>query len=425
MQYRLLKNLIRKRSFSLKADGSSMLPIIRPGDILHIKKTAFQNVKEGDLIMAEKKKQFMVHRIIYKSKQYLITKGDHNLKSDGRILPQNVHAALTHLTRNGQLLRAEDYYLVQAGSYLKELAKISRVFDRQNLDYVFLKGLPVYLFLQKNLPMRLYADCDLLISPKDYPAALVALEKIGFHPVESSYSPIFKFLKKLPTEKVFIKKTSSFPVVLDIHLEPVFLMNQISGLDALYPQKQINLLTELFLEQKRVFIYKNIKFNLLSANHQLLYLALHFFHHSFSGFYRLALIRSASLKLIGDWQELVNLILEYRLENFVYPSFLLLEKYYPQSLHSGFLNKIKPAGNKIKLIKKITSGKLMESETDQITAGRKRFTNIFFLSPQPLAKKLSVIFYPSVINSVMFVLYKATVNLLRLTYRKIPFFFKT
>src|SRR3989338_9020870 len=151
MQYRLLKKLVKMSRFSLKADGSSMLPIIRPGDVLHLKKSRFDKVKEGELIMVEKKRQFMIHRVIYKSTKYLITKGDHNIKSDGRILPQNIHARLTHLIRNGQSLRAEDYYLVQAGSYLKELVKITRVFDRKNINYVFLKGLPVYLFLQKNL----------------------------------------------------------------------------------------------------------------------------------------------------------------------------------------------------------------------------------------------------------------------------------
>ena len=117
--------------------------------------------------------------------------------------------------------------------------------------------------------------------------------------------------------------------------------------------------------------------------------------------------------------------LEYRLENFVYPSFLLLEKYYPFSIPLGFLNKIKPLGNKLRLIKKLTSGNLLESEADQISAGRKRFSNIFFLSPQPLAKKLRVFFYPSVINSIIYIPYKMTVNFARRTYRKIFFFIKS
>ncbi|KKS46124.1 hypothetical protein A3J20_00360 [Candidatus Gottesmanbacteria bacterium RIFCSPLOWO2_02_FULL_42_29] len=425
MQYRLLKKLVKMSRFSLKADGTSMLPIIRPGDVLHLKKSRFDKVKEDELIMVEKKRQFMIHRVIYKSTKYLITKGDHNFKSDGHIPSQNVHARLTYFTRKGQSLRVKDYYLIQADSYLKELAKITQAFNRKKVDYVFLKGLPLYLFLQKNLPQRLYADCDLLISPKDYQTASVALQKRGFQSVDSSYSPIFKLFKKVPTETVFIKKTSLWPVVLDIHREPAFLMNQISGLDALYPQKQINKLTELFLARKSIFKYKNIKFNLLSAEHQILYLALHFFHHSFSGYFRLALMRSACRKLKGDWQGLLKQILEYRLENFVYPSFLLLEKYYPFSIPVGFLNKIKPLGNKLRLIKKLTSGNLLESEAGQISAGRKRFSNIFYLSPEPLPKKLRVIFYPSVINSIIYIPYKLTVNFARRTYRKIFFFIKS
>lgn len=424
MQYRLLKRLIRKKNFSVKAEGVSMLPILKPGDILHLIKTGFQNVKEGDLVMVSKNRQFMVHRVIYKSTKFLITKGDHALKSDGRIRPENVHAVLAYLTRNGQSLRPEDYYLIQAGAYQNELIKITRAFTQKYINYVFLKGLPLYLHLQKNLPSRLYADCDLLISPNDYMAAAEVLEKTGFRPVESSYSPLFKLLKKVPTETVFIKKTPLWTVVLDIHQEPAFLMNQISELDALYPQKLINKLTGLFLERKRVFNYKNIKYNLLSAEHQILYLALHFFHHSFSGFYRLILMRSACRKLKGGWQELAKLISEYRLENFTYPSFHLLNKYYPQTVPPIFLRKIKPISRKLKLVKKILSKMEIESEGNQLSAGKKRFLNIFRLSPQPYLRKLTVFLYPSVLNAASYLLSKKIQAIAGNYRRRMPFFSK-
>ena len=77
------------------------------------------------------------------------------------------------------------------------------------------------------------------------------MKKQGYSKAESEYSPIHKLLKDKPTEVSFYKKINNFPVVFDIHLEPVFLMNQIGRLEALYPQKLLDRLTNKFLDEKR------------------------------------------------------------------------------------------------------------------------------------------------------------------------------
>lgn len=67
-----------------------MMPILQPNDVIHYRKTTFSQCKTNDFIMVKKNGQLFTHRVIYKTKNYLITKGDNNLDSDGRIYPRQI-----------------------------------------------------------------------------------------------------------------------------------------------------------------------------------------------------------------------------------------------------------------------------------------------------------------------------------------------
>src|SRR3990172_6294714 len=166
IQLSLLITLARKKRFALKVEGTSMIPILQPGDVLTLEKTAFLRIKENDVVMVIKNKQPMIHRVIYKAKNYLVTRGDHQMESDGRIKPSRVYAKVVDVKRGAHQFRLENYYLIQSSRYFKSIASLCDILIKGNINFVILKGLPLHLFYEHTHPKRIYADFDVLIDPR-------------------------------------------------------------------------------------------------------------------------------------------------------------------------------------------------------------------------------------------------------------------
>lgn len=82
---KLILLLQRQKQFPLKSQGSSMLPLLQPDDIIYFKKSAFPRIITNDLVMVEKNKKIFTHRVIYKTIKYVVTKGDNNPGSYGKV----------------------------------------------------------------------------------------------------------------------------------------------------------------------------------------------------------------------------------------------------------------------------------------------------------------------------------------------------
>ena len=176
-----IKNVFRLRQFFLKIKGISMLPVLFSEDIVYFNKTYFNRLKNNDVILVKKNHHYFTHRIIYKIKSYLITKGDNNLLSDGKIYPSQVIAKAIKIKRQGKTINIEDLYLFQSTLYFQEVVKIKKALEKENVDFVFLKGLPLHLFFESSHPKRIYADCDVLVDKKDFDKAekiLLAIKKL-------------------------------------------------------------------------------------------------------------------------------------------------------------------------------------------------------------------------------------------------------
>ncbi len=97
-----LPHLVKKKSFAFKAEGDSMLPILHPNDVVQYKKINFKQIRINDIILVHKNKRLFTHRIIYKTDRYLITKGDNNLESDGKIYPRQIIGKVAKVKRDGK-----------------------------------------------------------------------------------------------------------------------------------------------------------------------------------------------------------------------------------------------------------------------------------------------------------------------------------
>ena len=411
---KIFKKLLRLKSLPLKSTGQSMLPILRPNDIVYFKKTPFLKIKVNDLIIFKKKNQLITHRVIYKTKKYLITKGDNNPNSDGKIYPKQVLGRVYQIKRNGQIFKPETLYLIQSTYYFSEIVKIKNEFDKENINYVFLKGLPLHLYFEGTHPKRLYADCDVLIDKKDFQKAEEIFLKNHYQKAELHWSKTAKKMQKKELEATFYKKTNQFIITFDIHLQLVDLsIVHLGHFNELYPQKLIDDLTEEFLKTKRKIKINNEPFLIPDTCYLILYLALHLFHHNSTGAFRYDFLNKVIKKSkisIKSWQEIALIIKKYQLNNFVFPVFFLLKKYYKTSVPPLFIRSIQPVNPLTrKLINKLTKINIFNDES-RLRAGIKRFLYLFIFSPSPFWKKILIIFNPQVIFAVFWVVWKKIKN---------------
>lgn len=391
----------------MMAEGTSMLPILYPRDLIYFKKASFLQCRINDIVIIKKQKQLLTHRVIYKNRSSLITKGDNNLQSDGKILPRQIIGKAYQIKRNEIIINPDSIYLMQSTLYFKEIVKIKNLFDKAKINFVFLKGLPLHLYYEKAHPKRIYADCDVLVNKKDFQKAEKILLKQGYKKQDSSLSKNQKHMKDKESELAYYKIINGFMVTFDLHLEVVFMMTQLGKLEALYPQKLIDELTKEFLKQKRKITIHGSRFYILSFLHLVIYLALHFFHHNYHGAFRLEFLDKVirKSKLSSDLiNQLIESVKTYRLQNFVYPAFILLKKHYQTPIPKGFLEKIKPTNPLIReSVNSLIKINIFGDES-RISAGINRFKTIFLLSPYPFWRKLFIFGNPQVIYSILWIM---------------------
>ena len=183
----ILKSLLKTKSFSLKAEGNSMLPVLHSGDVVFYRKTSLKGIKVNDLVLIKKNNKLFTHRVIYKA-VFLITKGDNNPESDGKIYPRQIIGKVVKVKRDGREFDPNQIYLLQSSLYFQEIIKIKFLFEKQNIDFVFLKGLPLHLYYEGEHPRRIYADCDVLVNKNDFQRAEKTLLKQGYKKQDSSLS---------------------------------------------------------------------------------------------------------------------------------------------------------------------------------------------------------------------------------------------
>ncbi len=387
-----------------------MLPLLHDKDIVYYQPLKLGFLQIDDLVTVKKGPLFFTHRVIYispkKNKSFVITKGDNNVKIDGFTMEKNILGKVIKVKRNGKIFDPRHLYLLQSSFYLSEIILLTKTFAKNRIDYVILKGLPLHLHFEKTHPKRLYADCDILIAKKDVVKAQKILQELGYKTKDTSFSPIHRLLKTKETEKTYEKTVSQWKIFLDIHEEAVFLMTQLGKLNALYPKRLVDAFTEELLREKTYIRLHGQKIPILFKENLFIYLALHIFHHNFKGYQRYHLLHNIIKKQKIDFKEVVKKIQKYNMANFVFPVYFFLKKYYESPIPDMFLRQIKPHAKTERYIKRnIFPTNILEGEL-RLQSGIDRFRHIFFLSPNPLRKKILAFLEPQVIYSVLWALKK-------------------
>lgn len=407
------------QKFSVLAQGNSMYPLLHHRDTVEYIQTPFRYIKLNDIVLVYVNDILMTHRVLYIKKNTCITRGDNNATADTTVQRGRVLAKVVRFKRKGVWYGIQDVYLTQSAMYLQEIQKLETLLQLQKIPHVFLKGVLISLQYEGSIPKRIYADCDILVPHNSY----VQIEKIfallGYMPVSLATTdslPYFKRLEQQP-EVNFRKIAQGIPIIFDVHFEPIFLMSRLPALELLYPPKLLKSLGDTLISSSSLRKIKGFNYSLCSVSDQILYLALHIFHHNFTDSVRYqlmdAVIRrglppfdSAQGKLPrNDIQELIDTIKEYRLEGYVYGVFVLLKKYFKTPISPSFLRAIRPSRFALYVTRFAIRHIDIFSQDSRVKAGIKRFILIFLLSPEPLWKKLFLFIHPEVLYTGVTLVY--------------------
>ncbi|OGK70361.1 hypothetical protein A2446_00110 [Candidatus Roizmanbacteria bacterium RIFOXYC2_FULL_38_9] len=406
----------------------SMYPLIKTKDTIFYDPREKINIKINDILITRKQATLFAHRVIYKDrhKKYLITKGDNNLKSDGKIRADQVVAKVKSIKRNGEIVQIQDLYLVQSTLYFQQIVILAEKFKKEKIEFVILKGLPLHLHFEKTHPQRIYMDCDFLVKKEDFLKAEEVLLSTGYKKSDTALSQTQKKLQGKTVENAYYKIINGMFVVFDLHREAVFMMTQLSRSENLYPQSLIDVFTDMCLNEKRTIIIQEYSIPILSTENLIIYLALHFFHHNYRGVFRLELLRKIvrskkSERYVHSIQEKIKTL---RMQNYIYATFLLLKKYFPET--APFLSSLIkgiPIEKQYKIYfnKKILHTVVFDDQT-RIKAGIERFMYLYHLSPNHWSKKVQIFADPQVIYAAYWVIFQnIRVILISLVRRFFPF----
>lgn len=386
----------------IKTFGSSMSPLLQDRDIVYLKRIPFKRIKINDIICARKNKKIFTHRVIYKSDKFLITKGDSNLVSDGKIYPKQIIGTIYQFKRNKDMFDIDNIYLFQSTLYLNEIVKVKKALEREKLEFLFLKGLPLHLYYEKRHPRRIYADCDVLIKKSGYNKCEQVLRKCGYKRQDKHLLKGTKNPARQEQEISFVKNSNGATIEFDVHLEVVFMMTRAGSFKMLYGRNLLKRLTNKFLDERIMAEAQNEVFPILSSENLFIYLALHLFHHNFEGSYRYDFYRIVIQKSKIDYEKIAKTIMRYKLENFIYPALSILKKYYKVKLPSSFIKSVKPARFVQGYTKNMKFSDIFDSK-GRIGDGIKRFKNIFDFSMAPFYMKSLVFFDPQVLQAIVWI----------------------
>ncbi len=321
---------MKARSRWLKSYGNSMLPILHDQDIVEILPVFSKQITVDEIISYPVKQGYITHRVIYThpKKNWIMTKGDNNVYPDKKIQKKRILGKVNLIYRGEDSIRLDDYYLFQSTYYFEEIKMFKKQLDTQDIQHVFLKGLPVHIYYKGSFPRRDFADCDILFKKEDQKNIHAILTKIGYQRQSSHESPIHQLTKEDVHSFEYCKVRGMFKIIFDIHFKAGLFETKLGSTDALYSPSLSNSFTNELLNQATTVTVLGEKYKILNHSYLIIYLATHIFHHNFKGYHRYNFLANVFKKKMPNILVLSKIAEKYKLDNIIFAVFLLYNKYY-------------------------------------------------------------------------------------------------
>jgi signal peptidase I len=122
--------LERRGRVSLRVQGTSMLPWVRPGDIANIRGVSADAIRCGDVVLFRRGNRLFVHRIIEKSgavgAAQFRAKGDAHPTCDGLVEQQELLGRVVRIYRGGRRIDLDTPGQIALGMLISQLSLRSR-----------------------------------------------------------------------------------------------------------------------------------------------------------------------------------------------------------------------------------------------------------------------------------------------------------
>ena len=97
----------------LRVTGTSMMPAIRPGDLLSIGRVDLREASPGEIVLFARRGRLFAHRIVDRgggsSDPYLVTRGDRLLENDPPVFQSELLGRVTSIERGRRQVRSRPW----------------------------------------------------------------------------------------------------------------------------------------------------------------------------------------------------------------------------------------------------------------------------------------------------------------------------
>lgn len=90
---------------SLRVTGGSMLPAMIPGDVIQFHSCAAEHAEPGDVVLFRRDDRFVVHRVVTRTIDGLLTQGDALAEPDSPVSRDDVIGKVVGISRRGIIVR--------------------------------------------------------------------------------------------------------------------------------------------------------------------------------------------------------------------------------------------------------------------------------------------------------------------------------
>jgi Peptidase S24-like len=129
---RIRQDLRRRRCVCIRVQGSSMLPWVRPGDMLLVHSAAMEEARCGDVVLFERGGRLFAHRLIEKRggrSPGFIAKGDAHPKADGFLPAKDLFGRVACIYRGGKRIDLDSPRQLALGRLISGISRHSRIWD--------------------------------------------------------------------------------------------------------------------------------------------------------------------------------------------------------------------------------------------------------------------------------------------------------
>jgi hypothetical protein len=94
-------------SLRLRVTGTSMLPLVQPGDFIQVSRCAIQDVRAGDLVLFIRQRRLFAHRVVARCGGSLVAQGDTLHNPDPVVTAAELLGKVERIERQGRAWRPQ------------------------------------------------------------------------------------------------------------------------------------------------------------------------------------------------------------------------------------------------------------------------------------------------------------------------------